>query len=53
MAADQLTAGDGLGGHTAKDYPAHVASYRLFTQLIKWGAIGVISALLLLAFLTL
>jgi hypothetical protein len=53
MASGQLTAGEGADGHPAMDYRAHVATYHFFTQLIKWGTIGVVFALLLLAFLTL
>jgi hypothetical protein len=53
MAADQLTAGDGPDGHSSMDYRAHAETYRFFITLIKSGAIFVVFALLLLAFLTL
>ena len=52
MAADQIMAGAGEG-HSAMDYPAHLETYRFFTHLMKWGAVGVVCAVLLLAFLTL
>ena len=53
MAANQITAGDFELGHPDMDYEAHLATYHLFTQLLKWGAIFVVLAVLLLAFLTL
>jgi hypothetical protein len=53
MAVEQATANSGSLGHPDMDYPAHLATYNLFTNLLKWGAIGVASALVLLAFLTL
>ncbi|WP_294539964.1 aa3-type cytochrome c oxidase subunit IV [uncultured Rhodoblastus sp.] len=59
MAADQLTAGDHPDGHAsmnyspAMDYAAHVATYRFFIDLLKWATIGVVLAVLLLAYLTL
>jgi hypothetical protein len=52
MAANQITA-QGAPGHSDMDYPAHLASYRLFTSLLKWGTIIVVLAVLLLALLTL
>ncbi len=52
MAAEQIMAGGG-DGHSAMDYPSHLATYRFFTHLMQWGAVGVIFAVLLLAFLTL
>jgi hypothetical protein len=53
MAAEQATANSGSLGHPDMDYPAHLATYKLFTSLLKWGAIGVVAAVVLLAFLTL
>jgi hypothetical protein len=53
MATDQLVAGNGANVDSAMDYPAHLASYHLFTSLMKWGTVFVIGAVLLLAFLTL
>jgi hypothetical protein len=53
MAANQMMAGGDADGHSAMDYPAHLATYRFFTHFIKWGAIGVAFCVLLLAFLTL
>jgi hypothetical protein len=53
MATDQLVAGNGADAHSAMDYPAHLASYHLFTSLMKWGTVFVVGAVLLLAFLTL
>jgi hypothetical protein len=53
MAADQIAAHSNSGGHPDMDYPAHLATYHLFTTLLKWGAIGVVVVLILLAFLTL
>jgi hypothetical protein len=53
MAANQVTTADGALGQSEMDYPAHLATYRLFTSLIKWGTVFVILAVLLLAFLTL
>ncbi len=53
MAADQMMSGGGADGHSAMDYPAHLATYQFFTHLMKWGTAGVIGAVLLLAFLTL
>jgi hypothetical protein len=52
MAANQVAA-DGPAGHPYMDYPAHLATYRLFTSLIKYGAIGVVIVLVLLALFTL
>ncbi|WP_374547091.1 aa3-type cytochrome c oxidase subunit IV [Rhodoblastus sp.] len=52
MAANQMTEGDALG-HSDMDYPAHLATYRLFTSLVKWGTIFVVLVLILLAFITL
>jgi hypothetical protein len=53
MAANQTAAHNDSGGHPDMDYAAHFATYRLFTTLLKWGATGVVLALVLLAFLTL
>jgi hypothetical protein len=53
MAADQIAAHNDSGGHPDMDYAAHFATYRLFTTLLKWGSIGVVLILVLLAFLTL
>jgi hypothetical protein len=52
MSADQMTAGES-GGHPDMDYEAHQATYAMFTGLIKWGTVGVIFVVLLLAFFTL
>jgi hypothetical protein len=52
MAANQMTGGDAIG-QPDMDYPAHLATYQLFTSLVKWGTILAILALVLLAFLTL
>ena len=52
MAANQAI-GDGALESVGMDYPAHLATYHLFTSLIKWGAVTVILIVLLLAFLTL
>jgi hypothetical protein len=52
MSADQMTAEE-AGGHPDMDYAAHQATYQMFIGLIKWGSIGVILIVLLLAFLTL
>ncbi|HUO54891.1 MAG TPA: aa3-type cytochrome c oxidase subunit IV [Rhodoblastus sp.] len=52
MAATQLSP-DGALGSSDMDYPAHLATYRLFTSLVKWGAGTIIVILLLLAFFTL
>jgi hypothetical protein len=52
MAADHMTA-DVSDGHPAMDYAAHQATYAMFIGLIKWGSIGVIFLVLLLAFFTL
>lgn len=52
MAANQITA-QGAPGHPDMDYAAHLASYKLFTSLLKWGSIFVILALVLLAVVTL
>jgi hypothetical protein len=49
--ADQMMAGE--SGHPDMDYEAHQATYAMFTNLIKWGTIGVIFIMLLLAFFTL
>ena len=51
--ANQITAGDQALGHPDMDYEAHLATYHLFTSLLKWGTVFVILAVLLLAFLTL
>ena len=51
--AQQITANEDSPGHPDMDYPAHFATYKLFTSLIKWGATGVVVALVALAFLTL
>jgi hypothetical protein len=56
MAANQVTGqlnGNDAIGQPDMDYPAHLATYRLFTSLVKWGTVLVILALVLLAFLTL
>ena len=53
MAADQMTAHNESGSHPDMDYAAHVATYHLFTSLLKWGSIGVAAVLILLAFITL
>ena len=53
MAANQTAAHNDSGGHPDMDYAAHFATYHLFTTLLKWGAIGVVLILILLAFLTL
>ena len=50
MAANQI---DVASGHPDMDYPAHLASYHLFTTLFKWGTVLVVAIVLLLAFLTL
>jgi hypothetical protein len=52
MSANQIGAGAALDA-PEMDYPAHLASYRLFTSLMKWGVATVVFILLLLAFLTL
>ena len=53
MAAEQTAAHNDSGGHSDMDYAAHFATYHLFTTLLKWGAIGVVLILVLLAFITL
>jgi hypothetical protein len=53
MAANQITTGDSELGHPDMDYAAHLATYHMFTQLMKWGAIFVILTILVLAFVTL
>ncbi len=53
MSTDQMTADNQGLGHPDMDYEAHLATYHLFTSLLKWGTISVILAVLLLAFLTL
>ena len=40
-------------GPPAIDYAEHEKTYRLFTGLIKWGAIAGVASMVLLAFLTL
>ena len=50
MAGNSIDAAD---GHPDMDYAAHFASYKLFTTLFKWGTIGVILIVLLIAHFTL
>jgi hypothetical protein len=40
-------------GHADMDYAEHEKTYRLFLNLMKWGAIHCIVILIILAFLTL
>jgi hypothetical protein len=40
-------------GHADMDYAEHEKTYRLFLNLMKWGAIHCIGILIILAFLTL
>jgi Bacterial aa3 type cytochrome c oxidase subunit IV len=40
-------------GHADMDYAEHEKTYRLFLNLMKWGAIHCIGILVILAFLTL
>ncbi|HUO54582.1 MAG TPA: aa3-type cytochrome c oxidase subunit IV [Rhodoblastus sp.] len=44
---------DGPPGRPYMDYPAHLATYRLFTSLIRYGAAAVAIVLVLLALFTL
>jgi hypothetical protein len=53
MAGNQMTAGGDALGHPDMDYAAHLATYKFFTNLLKWGTATVIIAVILLAFLTL
>jgi len=41
------------GGHPDMDYPEHEKTYKLFLGLVKYGLIGVILLVLILAFATL
>jgi hypothetical protein len=37
------------GGHPAMDYAEHERTYRAFTTFTKWGTIGVVAILILMA----
>lgn len=41
------------GGHPDMDYAEHERTYRMFTSFVKYGSIGVILIVVLLAILTL
>jgi hypothetical protein len=41
------------GGHPDMDYAEHEKSYKLFLGFVKYGTIGVILLVLILAFVTL
>jgi Bacterial aa3 type cytochrome c oxidase subunit IV len=40
-------------GHPDMDYAEHEKTYRLFTTLLKWSAIAIVIAIIILAYLTL
>ena len=42
-----------VSGHQDMDYAEHEKTYRLFLNLMKWGAIHAVGILIILAFLTL
>jgi hypothetical protein len=45
MANHQTTA----GGHPDMDYAEHEGTYKLFVALTKWGTIGVVAIVILMA----
>ncbi|RFB78712.1 aa3-type cytochrome c oxidase subunit IV [Methylovirgula sp. 4M-Z18] len=48
-----MASSDVIVPNSAMDYPEHEKTYRLFLSLVKWGSIGCIGAIVLLAIFTL